>query len=185
MATSRRPARRRWWRQACSAGIALLGAGPAPVRGRCRRACAGGRRGAARGRGAGGAGRGGRAPAGAVHGAGASRDRGGARVRISVEINGRAVRGRCRAAHAAVGLHPPRRRADRHEGGLRAGRLRRLHSPARRRAGALLPDARGRRRTGARSRRSRGSPARRAATRSSARSTRRTRSSAASARPAS
>ena len=38
-ATSRRPARRPWWRQA-HAGIALLGAGPAPVRRRGRRASA-------------------------------------------------------------------------------------------------------------------------------------------------
>ena len=53
----------------------------------------------------------------------------------------RRARGRGRAAHAAVGLHP-RPGPDRHEGRLRARRLRRLHGAARRRAGALLPDAR-------------------------------------------
>ena len=38
-------------------------------------------------------------------------DRGGTGVRIAVEINGEGARRRGRAAHAAVGLHPPRARA--------------------------------------------------------------------------
>ncbi len=58
---------------------------------------------------------------------------------VTFTVNGeRAVRDR-RAAHAALRLPPPRPRAHRHARRLRAGRLRRLHGPRRRRARPLVP----------------------------------------------
>ena len=167
------------------AGIALLGAGPVPARAEAAERALAGRRRAARGGGARPR-RTSRASTGGRSARSWRAARSRRRWREDQRRDQRArLRGRRRAAHAPVGLHPARRRADRHEGRLRAGRLRRLHRPARRRGGALVPDARG---PGERPR----APDRRGAlrrrrrcTRSSAPSTRRTRFSAASARPAS
>ena len=55
----------------------------------------------------------------------------------------RAPRDRGRAAHDPGRRDPRGLRADRHPSRLRARRVRRLHGPGRRRAGALLPDVRG------------------------------------------
>ena len=80
-------------------------------------------------------------PARAADRARAAGDRGGG-MRIALEVNGAAARGRRRAAHAAVRPPAPRARPHRHQGRLRARRLRRLHRAGRRRGGALVPDAR-------------------------------------------
>ena len=124
------------------AAIALLGAGPTPVRvpdaeRALRRGASADGRGAHRRR---------RArrrvpPRAARPSSCAARSR-RRRVRIAVEVNGALLRGRRRAAHAAVGLHPPRRRADRHARRLRARRLRRVHGADRRRDRPLVPHAR-------------------------------------------
>ncbi len=71
---------------------------------------------------------------------------------------------------AAVRLPAPRPAAHRHPRGLRARRLRGLHGAARRRAGALLPAARGDGRRATRSPRSRGSAGPTTCTRCSRRS---------------
>ena len=91
---------------------------------------------------------------------------------------------RCRAPQDPRRLPPRGPRAHRHAPRLRARRVRRVHRPARRRAGALVPDARGAGRgasdhddRGPRRRRRRHEPAAGGAPR------RATRSSAASARP--
>ena len=75
--------------------------------------------------------------------------------------------------------------ASRHPCRLRAGRVRRLHGAARRRAGEVVPDVRRRRPTATRSRPSSRSRTGRQLHPSSRRSARRTRSSAATARRAS
>ena len=66
--------------------------------------------------------------------------RGGPRVKV--RINGAPYEADVEPRTLLSRLHP-RPRPDRHEGRLRARRLRRVHRPARRRAGPLLPDARG------------------------------------------
>ena len=57
---------------------------------------------------------------------------------ITVTVNGQPPRARGRAAPAAQRLPPPGSRPHRHPRRLRARRVRRLHRPLRRRAGALL-----------------------------------------------
>ena len=106
-------------------------------------------------------------------------ERGGPRVKRAHQRHG-GYEADGRAADAALRLHP-RPGPDRHEGRLRARGVRRVHRPARRRARALVPDAR---RPGRRVRRAhdRGP---RSPGRSSAASTSTTRSSAGSAPPAS
>ena len=86
---------------------------------------------------------------------------------------------------AAVRLPAPRPAAHRHPRRVRARRLRRLHGAGRRRAGALLPDARREGRRATRSRRSRARRRRTTCTRCSRRSASATACSAASARRAS
>ena len=67
-------------------------------------------------------------------------DRGGAAMKRPHQRTSR-TRRRGRAAHPALGLHP-RPGPHRHEGRLRAGGVRGVHGAARRRARALVPDAR-------------------------------------------
>ena len=140
-AHARRLGDRRRRGRACAprhAAIALLGAGPTP-RARRRDAEARARRRRRRGRGRARS----RARSSTTTGARALTT---ALVRRALEEAGRVriarrrqrapARGGCRAAHAAVGLPPPRPRADRHARRLRARRLRRVHGAGRRRARA-------------------------------------------------
>ena len=159
------------------AAVAVLGTGSHPVRATRAEAALVDGASAARGGGARRRERRGRSSPGAGGRAHAPRARpGGPRMRL--RINGVEHTAEVEPRTLLSRLHPGRGPHG-HQGRLRAGRVRRLHGAARRRAGAVLPDARdpGRRlRRRARSRASR--PAR-----CSSPSTSTTRSSAASARP--
>ena len=69
-------------------------------------------------------------------------DSGDDHVLIRLRVNGEDDAGRVRAVQDAARSDPRGPEPDRHQARLRARRVRRLRRPARRRAGALVPDAR-------------------------------------------